>query len=67
MVIQSTLLFIQNREVKTMKNIIKLLKVLFQLLIFLIIIDRMMSQCGIRWRGTCEFKKQLIRRKNTLM
>ena len=32
---------------------IKLLKVLFQLLILMIIIDRSMSQCGIRWRGTC--------------
>ena len=39
---------------------IKLLKVFFQLLIFMIIIDRSMSQCGIRWRGTCNrrsFKK----------
>ena len=39
---------------------IKLLKVFFQLLILMIIIDRSMSQCGIRWRGTCNrrsFKK----------
>ena len=39
-----------------MKNIIKLLNVLFQVLILLIIIDRAMSQCGIRWRGTCDTK-----------
>ena len=32
---------------------IKLLKLLFQLLILMIIVDRSMSQCGIRWRGTC--------------
>ena len=42
------------RKVKKMKNIIKLLKVICQVLIFLIIIDRTMSQCGIRWRGTCD-------------
>ena len=41
---------------KKMKNIIKLLKVICQVLIFLIIIDRTMSQCGIRWRGTCDTK-----------
>ena len=39
-----------------MKNIKKLLNFLFQVLIFLIIIDRAMSQCGIRWRGTCDTK-----------
>ena len=41
---------------KKMKNIIKLLKVICQVLIFLIIIGRTMSQCGIRWRGTCDTK-----------
>ena len=41
----------QTQSVETMN--IKLLKVLFQLLILMIIIDRSMSQCGIRWRGTC--------------
>ena len=45
-----------------MKNIIKLLNVLFQILILLIIIDRTMSQCGIRWRGTCN-----TNRKNELI
>ena len=41
---------------KKMKNIKKLLNFLFQVLILLIIIDRSMSQCGIRWRGTCDTK-----------
>ena len=41
-----------------MKNIIKLLNVLFQVLILLIIIDRTMSQCGIRWRGTCNTNRK---------
>ena len=49
------------RKVKTMKNILKLLKVLYQLLIFIIIIDRSMSQCGIRWRGTCDRKSNAKR------
>ena len=39
-----------------MKNIIKLVKIICQVLIFLIIIDHAMSQCGIRWRGTCDTK-----------
>ena len=38
---------------------IKLLKVLFQLLILMIIIDRSMSQCGIRWRGTCNRRSKV--------
>ena len=37
--------------VKTMN--INLLKLLFQLLILINIVGRSMSQCGIRWRGTC--------------
>ena len=47
-----------------MKNIIKLLKVLYQLLIFMIIIDRTMSQCGIRWRGTCT--RKLVKKADNL-
>ena len=43
-------------KVKKMKNIKKLLNFLFHVLILLIIIDRSMSQCGIRWRGTCDTK-----------
>ena len=43
-------------KVEKMKNIIKLVKVICQLLIFLILIDHAMSQCGIRWRGTCDTK-----------
>ena len=44
-----------------MKNIIKLLNVLRQVLILLIIIDRAMSQCGIQWRGTCDTKSSAKR------
>ena len=44
--------------------IIKLLKVLFQLLILMIIIDRTMSQCGIRWRGTCN--RKLVKKADNL-
>ena len=47
-----------------MKNSIKLLKVLYQLLIFLIIIDQTMSQCGIRWRGTCT--RKLVKKADNL-
>ena len=36
----------------------KLLNVLCQILILLIIIDRTMSQCGIRWRGTCDTNRK---------
>ena len=39
-----------------MKNIVKLLNVLFQILLLLILIDRVVTQCGIRWRGTCDTK-----------
>ena len=46
-----------------MKNIIKLLNVLRQVLILLIIIDRAMSQCGIRWRGTCDTKSAAAKRQ----
>ena len=54
----------QTQLVETMKNIIKLLKVLFQLLILMIIIDRSMSQCGIRWRGTCN--RKLVKKADDL-
>ena len=46
-----------------MKNIIKLLKVIFQVLILLIIVDRAMSQCGIRWRGTCDIKSAAAKKQ----
>ena len=52
------------QSVETMKNIIKLLKILFELLIFMIIIDRSMSQCGIRWRGTCN--RRLVKKADDL-
>ena len=39
-----------------MKKIIKLVNALYQMLLLLIIIDRAMSQCGIRWRGTYDRK-----------
>ena len=54
----------QTQSVETMKNIIKLLKILYQLLILMIIIDRTMSQCGIRWRGTCN--RKLVKKANDL-
>ena len=50
-------------KVKKMKNIKKLLNFLFQVLILLIIIDRAMSQCGIRWRGTCDTKSSVAKRQ----
>ena len=50
-------------KVKKMKNIKKLLNFLFQVLILLIIIDRAMSQCGIRWRGTCDTKSSATKRQ----
>ena len=34
----------------------KLLKIIFELFILLLTIDHVMSQCGIRWRGTCDTK-----------
>ena len=37
-----------------MKNV-KLINVLCQILILLFIIDQILSQCGIRWRGTCGY------------
>ena len=46
-----------------MKNIKKLLNFLFQVLILLIIIDRAVSQCGIRWRGTCDTKSSATKRQ----
>ena len=46
-----------------MKNIIKLVKVICQVLIFLILIDQTMSQCGIRWRGTCDTKSAAVKRQ----
>ena len=46
-----------------MKTINKVLKFIFQLLILLIIIDRAMSQCGIRWRGTCDTKSSAAKRE----
>ena len=52
------------QSVETMKNIIKLLKILFELLIFMIIIDRSISQCGIRWRGTCN--RRLVKKADDL-
>ena len=48
-------------KVEKMKNIIKLVKVICQVLIFLILIDQAMSQCGIRWRGTCDTKSSAKR------
>ena len=50
-------------KVEKMKNIIKLVKVICQLLIFLILIDHAMSQCGIRWRGTCDTKSTAAKRQ----
>ena len=41
-----------------------MLKILFQLLILMIIIDRTISQCGIRWRGTCN--KRLVKKADDL-
>ena len=37
---------------------------LLQLLIVLIIIDQSMSQCGIRWRGTCN--RRLVKKADNL-
>ena len=39
-------------------------KILFPLLIVMIIIDRTMSQCGIRWRGTCN--RRLVKKADNL-
>ena len=36
-----------------------IIKVACQILILLFILDQIMSQCGIRWRGTCEYKSSL--------
>ena len=33
-----------------------IIKVVCQILILLLILDQIMSQCGIRWRGTCGYK-----------
>ena len=49
-----------------MKNIKKLLNFLFQVLILLIIIDRVMTQCGIRWRGTCDTKSSAAKKTNVM-
>ena len=31
-----------------------LLKIILQLLFLIMIVGHVMSQCGIRWRGTCD-------------
>ena len=38
-----------------MINIAKLSNALCQILFLLFILDQIMSQCGIRWRGTCGY------------
>ena len=38
-----------------------LIKLLYQVLVLLIIIDRIMTQCGIRWRGTCDTRSSAKR------
>ena len=37
---------------------------ILKVLIFLIIIDPLMSQCGIRWRGTCN--RRLVKKADDL-
>ena len=67
--IQKNILFfyllkkLEKSKVEKIKTTKKLLNFLFQLLILLIIIDRAMSQCGIRWRGTCDTKSNAGRRQ----
>ena len=60
----SCFFFLVNLEIKIdtskMKN--KLLKIFFQILIFFIMLDRMISQCGIRWRGTCDARSSATSR-----
>ena len=46
-----------SQQVQTLKNMLKLL-------ILLIIIGRTMSQCGIRWRGTCN--RKLVKKADDL-
>ena len=38
---------------------LNLLKLLFQLLILINIVGHAMSQCGIRWRGTCNRRSKV--------
>ena len=38
---------------------LNLLKLLFQLLILINIVGHTMSQCGIRWRGTCNRRSKV--------
>ena len=43
-------------KIDKQKTTSNMLIMIFKLLIFLLTIDRTMSQCGIRWRGTCDTK-----------
>ena len=33
-----------------------IVNILCQILVLLLILDQIMSQCGIRWRGSCGYK-----------
>ena len=48
----------QTRLVQTIKIMLKLL------ILIMIIIDQTMSQCGIRWRGTCN--RKLVKKADDL-
>ena len=43
------------------QNIVKLSNVLCQILILLLILDQIVSQCGIRWTGTCGYFKSVAK------
>ena len=43
------------------QNIVKLSNAICQILILLLILDQIMSQCGIRWRGTCGYSKPVTK------
>ena len=38
-----------------------IIKVVCQILILLLFLDQIMSQCGIRWRGTCGYKSSVAK------
>ena len=42
-------------------NIVKLSNVICQIIILLLILDQIVSQCGIRWRGTCGYLKPVTK------
>ena len=43
------------------QNIVKLSNAVCQILVLLLILDQIVSQCGIRWRGTCGCSKSVTK------